>query len=290
MVPFVSPLTTARASPVEVVRAAVVPAWLRCHEKYGTSSECRIYPTVSWMTRLSENALWPHSCAVAQQPGGVPARRRTPATRARRGYMGMYRYASTPHPTVIAVEMAAYIRDLAVSLTKHSGMEPSTSARRGTPPWEKLHRLAVQAGGGRIVVRHRGGAGRHHAPRERGRTARGPRTRRRRLRIDHGEEAAVSGAVADAIDPDGPKARRDVTATSTLRQSREGRTRTHRQSARDGGLGGRLDGAHAEEGTPTEAIAAIAGETGDCTCACSGARRRFEDACVPHTRGCFGFR
>ena len=27
---------------------------------------------------------------------------------------GMYMYASTPHPTVRAVEMAAYMRDLAV--------------------------------------------------------------------------------------------------------------------------------------------------------------------------------
>ena len=47
----------------------------RCHEKYGTrSNEWRMYPTVSWMARLSEKAPWPHSCATTQHPVlAVPA-------------------------------------------------------------------------------------------------------------------------------------------------------------------------------------------------------------------------
>ena len=71
-------------------------------------------PTASWILRLSEKAL-PHSCAMTQQPVAmVPGRQRTPATRPPRELMG-WGGTRTPQPTVMAVEMAAYIRDLAVS-------------------------------------------------------------------------------------------------------------------------------------------------------------------------------
>ena len=150
--------------------------------------------------------------------------------------MGMYRYARTPHPTVIAVEMAAYIRDLAVSLTKHSsGMDASTSARVGNSSLGgNSIALPFRPEGTRssyATAAARGATARRATA---GRTARGTArdVRRRAPARDGRGDGTVSGAVAGTRSIQmGPKAR-GVTSRRRRRVSNRaeaGRTLTHRR-------------------------------------------------------------
>ena len=215
--------------------------------------------------------------------------------------MGMYRYASTPHPTVIAVEMAAYIRDLAVSLTKHSStgwsrapLRASNSSLAETPSPCRSGRRGRDR---RTPPRRRGAPPR--AARARGAPRGGPRGTcgDERLRIDHGGGGGGQRrGRGDAPIQMGPKAR-DVTSRRRRRfvNRAGGGTDAHAPTearARRGAWADALTAPMRREGTPTEAIAAIAGE-GQATVRArafwvrAGASRTL---CVPHTRGCLRFR